>query len=159
MHKSRTLISRLLNRVLRAWYGIACLSALLVPLVLVVKCACSDDTLSAALAIEQTFEEVIARAESGVVSIARRDLRADSEPRLPLRAFGGRGGPESLGLNDVPEFFGTGVVIARNDQSDKRYVLTNDHVLRGGRPDAPLSDSKLSPNLAFDVYLVQSAAD
>jgi serine protease Do len=112
-----------------------------------------DDALSSALAIERTFAEVIAGAESGVVSIARRDLRADSEPQLWNRPFGRRPGQESISLSDVPEFFGTGVVIARDDAGSRRYVLTNDHVLRGGRPDAPSPDSKISPNLVFDVYL------
>jgi serine protease Do len=112
-----------------------------------------DDSLTSALAIERTFAEVIAGAESGVVSIARRDMRADSEPQLWNRPFGRRPGQESISLSDVPEFFGTGVVIARDDAANKRYVLTNDHVLRGGRPDAPSPDSKISPNLVFDVYL------
>jgi serine protease Do len=113
----------------------------------------SDDALSSALAIEQTFAEVIAGAESGVVSIVRRDLRSDSEPQLWNRPFGRRPGQESISLSEVPEFFGTGVVIARGDAGSKRYVLTNDHVLRGGRPEAPSPDAKISPNLAFDVYL------
>src|SRR5690606_32541740 len=55
-----------------------------------------DDSLAAALAIEQTFAEVIAGAESGVVSIARRDTRADSEPQLWHRPFGRRPGQESI---------------------------------------------------------------
>lgn len=118
-----------------------------------VRPARGDDALASALAIEKTFAEVIAGAESGVVSIARRDLRAESEPQLWNRPFGRRPGQESISLSDVPEFFGTGVVIARDGSANKRYVLTNDHVLRGGRPDAPAPDSKISPNLAFDVYL------
>jgi serine protease Do len=113
----------------------------------------ADDALPVALAIEQTFAEVIAAAESGVVSIARRDVRAESEPQLWHRPFGPRAGQESISLSNVPEFFGTGVVIARDDAAGKRYVLTNDHVLRGGRPDAPSPDSKISPNLVFEVYL------
>src|SRR5690606_34173754 len=79
----------------------------------------TDDALPAALAIEQTFAEVIAAAESGVVSIARRDVRADSEPQLRHRPLGPRPGQESISLSNVPEFFGTGVVIARDDADGK----------------------------------------
>jgi len=115
--------------------------------------AVADDSLTAALAIEQTFADVIEQAESGVVSIARRDTKADTEPRAWIRPLGRRGAPESIELRNVPEFFGTGVVIARSPNDSKRYVLTNDHVLRGGRPNAPQPDSELSANLLFDIYL------
>ena len=107
-----------------------------------------DQAFSDVLAIERTFIDVIAKAESGIVSISRRDERADSEPQQRFPPFRGRGGRSPTDLDDVPEFFGTGVVIGTGKAPGVRYVLTNDHVLRGGRPEAPLPETA-----QFDVVL------
>jgi serine protease Do len=96
--------------------------------------------LQAALALERVFTETIAQAEPSVVSIARYKpfQPAAGLGRLdPLRPQGVRQLPAKNTTNPsnpdfLPNDFGAGILIASPTNANRRLVLTNYHVVRGG---------------------------
>lgn len=83
--------------------------------------------LSAVAALEQTITQVIEQAEPSVVSIARiQHNRGDRLFSGDLRGQDERG-PRDL----LPNQFGSGIIVAP-PQSERRFVLTAYHVVRGG---------------------------
>jgi len=82
-----------------------------------------SDGVSAVAALEQALTQVIEQAEPSVVSVAR--VRPDPSRLDGLRE---RGETER---DQLPIQFGAGAIVAP-PQSDKRYVLTAYHVVRGG---------------------------
>ena len=87
----------------------------------------------------QAAERAASPAEATVL------IRLVGSVHAEITEFGQK---RTLDLDRVEIGTGSGFVVSRDG-----HVLTNDHVLRGGRPDAPAADSKISPNLVFDVYL------
>lgn len=112
--------------------------------------------LDAALALESALVKVIAEAEGSVVSIARIRNDPDADVPPPFNPFGFRGrlerqrqqrkGPDSSDYQ--PNEFGAGVILARRNEPNSRYILTNYHVVAGG----PVSGSALADHEA-DLYV------
>ncbi len=104
------------------------------------RTASAQTELDAALALDAALTKTIAEAEASVVSIARIRIPDDRNPVIEVNPFGFRnrgnefpdlpGNPESPQF--VPNEFGAGVVLARTDHPDDRFVLTNYHVVKGG---------------------------
>jgi serine protease Do len=110
----------------------------------------------AAFALESALVKVIAEAEESVVSIAR--IRVDPDTDVPprLNPFGFRGRLERQRQQrnnpDSPDYqpneFGAGVILARRNEPNSRYILTNYHVVAGG----PISSSPLADHEA-ELYV------
>jgi len=88
-----------------------------------------SDGLSAVAALEQAITQVIEQAEPSVVSVAR--VRQDGSRPFGLRERGERALGQQSPTDLLPNQFGAGVIVAP-PQSDKRYVLTAYHIVRGG---------------------------
>jgi serine protease Do len=90
------------------------------------------DAVAVVRAIEQVMVDVVARRERSVVSVTRGGTGTVEIPD-PFRPFARRPPRDQpIDLSALPETFGSGVVIASESGGDDRFVLTNDHVLRGG---------------------------
>lgn len=101
------------------------------------------DDLTAALAVQRTFVRAIKRSETSVVSIARvRRSRVLTQPAA-TNPFGLRFRNRNLATERqdptspefIPSDFGSGIVIADPEHKDRRLILTDYHVVRGGPPD------------------------
>lgn len=108
------------------------------------------DALSAALVLQKTLVDVIAKAEKSVVSISRISRTRRKPPDRPgRRNFFQRGQPDSddpASPDFVPNDFGSGVIVAPDAKTGQRVILTNYHVVKGGPVDGKpkaKSDSKL----------------
>ena len=106
------------------------------------------DALSAALVLEKTLVDAIAKAEKSVVSIARvsRTRRAVRERRRP-RNFFQPGLPETddpASPDFIPNDFGSGIVVAPDEKTGERVILTNYHVVKGGPVDKKANDKSES---------------
>lgn len=99
-----------------------------------------DADLATVAALERTLIQAIQRAESSVVSIARikNAPRSPSADRFGLdrnrfRHDLPRLDTDRPGSSDfIPNEFGSGILIAPLPESDKRFILTNQHVVKGG---------------------------
>lgn len=117
---------------------------------------CAQSELEAALAIESALVKVIADSEKSVVSIARISNDSDSEVPPPINRFGfpdqrererkARNRPDSPDYQ--PNEYGAGVILARRNEPNSRYILTNYHVVAGG----PVSGSTLADHEA-ELYV------
>jgi len=89
-------------------------------------------------ALRQTISGVVERSERSIVAIARIPLTP--EPLERQRARNPFGLPHNFETNDplapgfIPKEFGTGIILAKPDDPERGYVLTNYHVVRGGQP-------------------------
>ena len=118
------------------------------------------DSLAAARAFEQTFVDVIARAESAVVSFARVDesrLRQRSNPLDPFGLPRDAGSDNPTGPDFIPDQFGSGVLIQNDRDPDGRYVLTTCHVAFGERKPREDADVQIYVRLP-SRHVVQADA-
>lgn len=116
--------------------------------------------VGAAVALERAFIQVAAKAEGGVVSIAR--VRQSAQPRT-ANAFNNPFGldfrnadaRQERNIPDSPDFipseFGAGIILAPDGRPEDRVILTNYHVVRGGPiagPRAPAGETRLFARFA-----------
>lgn len=113
------------------------------------------DGLAAALALQQTLQEAIARAEHGVVSIAkvkpappavvfhRLDAFPEAQPERPRDPSSDPDQPDF-----IPTEFGGGVLIAGPVGETDVLILTNYHLVRGGTRFEPSKDGGPPPATA-----------
>lgn len=92
------------------------------------------DALTAALALEKTFERVIEDAEKSVVSIARYRPQEAAGRRAvqPLFDPDAQEPVDPTSPEFIPNSFGSGIVIAPLNDGKERFILTNYHVVKGG---------------------------
>ncbi|HSG72410.1 MAG TPA: trypsin-like peptidase domain-containing protein [Planctomycetaceae bacterium] len=106
---------------------------------LAVTSAAQSD-FSAAIALEEALVETISRNEKSVVSIARIRLNPNPQPPQQFNPFPFPDQRDQLRQNRedprspefIPNEFGAGVILALQNEPEKRYILTNYHVVKGG---------------------------
>jgi serine protease Do len=122
--------------------------------------ALAQDAGSVFAAFEQAVVETVSRAEKSVVAIARIPLRHERIDRQPARhPFGpprGLDEQDPLSPGFVPQEFGTGILMSQPGRPETRFVLTNYHVVQGGRPF--LNDGSVTSDARLTVRIDQTRA-
>ncbi len=129
----------------------------------------SAEGLAVIAAMERALVQVIDEAENSVVSIARMRIPSrqalELENRNPFQQFGNVNRNQDLpsSLDFVPNDFGAGIIVAPQWDPTRRMILTNYHVVRGGRIDGQASAdrsrifAKFANQRGYDLSIV--AAD
>lgn len=115
----------------------------------------AQDDISAFVRFEQAVVDSARRAEPSVVAVARIPLRTERIDRQPARNPFGL--PRHFDENDplapgfAPQEFGAGILMSAPEAPDSRFILTNYHVVHGGRPfvndGSVASDARLTVRL------------
>lgn len=125
-------------------FAMLCLTALSL---MTIPCFAQADDSGGLALVQQQLIEAIAGAEQSVVAIAL--IRDDTTTGPLVDPFGldSANSPESP--DHVPFEFGSGVIIARDQEAATRYVLTNYHVVHGSRqPNEDVQPARLMIRLA-----------
>ena len=112
----------------------------------------AQDAAAVFAAFEKSVVEVVERSEKSVVAIGRIPLRNERIDRQPARnPFEFRPdvtGNDPLSPAFVPQEFGAGILMSQPGKPETRFVLTNYHVVHGGRPfvndGSVVSDARLT---------------
>ncbi len=121
--------------------------------------AIAQDAAAVFAAFEQSVVDVVSRAERSVVAVARIPLRTERIDRQPARRpFGPRAlnGNDPLSPEFAPQEFGAGILMSQPGNPDSRFVLTNYHVVAGGRPF--LNDGTVTSDARLTVRIDQTRA-
>lgn len=122
--------------------------------------ASAQDAAAVFAAFEQSVVDVVSRSEKSIVAVARIPLRNERIDRQPARnAFGP---PHGLNENDPlsptfsPQEFGAGILMSQPGHPETRFVLTNYHVVHGGRPF--LNDGSVASDARLTVRIDRTRA-
>jgi len=119
----------------------------------------SQDAAGVFAAFEQSVVETVSRSEKSVVAIARIPLRNERIDRQPARNPFGQpidANNDPLSPAFAPQDFGAGILMSAPNKPETRLVLTNYHVVHGGRPF--VNDGTVVSNARLTVRIDQTRA-